>query len=406
MVDNISTYPIWEPTTRANPQALYAQMREEDPVHLAIGPQTGNRIWFLTRYEDCVTILKHPQVGKELFKSLPPEVSARYGEPMSPDNPWHVINHHLLNIDPPDHTRLRNLVHKAFTPRMVENLRPRIQQIADDLLDGMAGTTHADLIDSFALPLPITVIAEMLGVPVEDRDRFRKWTQVILFSVDYGENMASLMEFTMYMHEMIEARQKTPREDILSALVTAEDNGETLNREELLSMIFLLLVAGHETTVNLIANGTLALMQHPDQFAKLKADPDNLMKTAVEEMLRYNGPVEVTTTRWAFEDIAIGGKVITQGDIVLVSLLGANRDPEIFTDPDVFDITRTPNRHIAFGHGIHFCVGAPLARMEGAIAMNSLVRRLPNLELDTNVDQLEWNTGLLLHGMNALPVRY
>jgi cytochrome P450 len=192
---------------------------------------------------------------------------------------------------------------------------------------------------------------------------------------------------------------------MLSALVVAEEAGEKLDRQELLSMIFLLLVAGHETTVNLIGNGTLALLQHPDQLQKLKSSPA-LIRSAVEEMLRYNGPVDTTTLRWAFEDVAIDGKVIPKGDIVMPSLLAANRDPEIFENPNAFDITREPNHHIAFGNGIHYCVGAPLARLEGAIAINTLLRRLPQLELAVEVDTLEWGESLLIHGMKTLPVTF
>lgn len=199
MIEKTHEFPILSSATRANPQAVYAQIRTEDPVYKAIGPTTGNSIWFITRYDDCIEALKHQQIGKELFKHLSPDEYKRYGAPLSPDDPFMVINRHLLNIDPPDHTRLRTLVHKAFTPRMVENLRPRIQQIADDLLDEMQNTHESDLIDQFAFPLPITVIAEMLGVPGADRDRFREWTHALLYSADADRNIASLMEFTMYM---------------------------------------------------------------------------------------------------------------------------------------------------------------------------------------------------------------
>jgi len=212
-----------------------------------------------------------------------------------------------------------------------------------------------------------------------------------------------VMEFMMYMHNMIDERRETPRDDVLSALVNAEEAGDKLDRQELLSMIFLLLVAGHETTVNLIGNGTLALMQNPDQMQKLRANPQ-LIGSAVEEMLRYNGPVETPTTRWAFEDVVINGVTIPKGDLVMPSLLGANRDPAVFENPNTFDITRDPNRHIAFGSGIHFCLGAPLARMEGAIAINTLLGSVAHIELACPVDSLEWNDQLLLHGMKALPV--
>ncbi len=407
MLEQIDPDPIWKRSTRANPHPLYEELRRETPVYRTIGPVSGNTVWILTRYEDCVNALKDQRFGKELWKKLTPEQYAPFGTPPTPDDPFEVINYHLLNIDPPDHTRLRALVHKAFTPRMVENLRPRIQQIADDLLDAMADKGEADLIEDYAFPLPITVIAEMLGVPVEDRERFREWTKALLFGDDPDKAKTSVMEFMMYMHQKIDERQTAPRDDVLSALVNAEESGDTLNRQELLSMIFLLLVAGHETTVNLIGNGTLALLQNPDQLAKLQAEP-TLINNAVEEMLRYNGPVEVTTTRWSFEDVPVGDTVIPVGEVVLVSLLAANRDPAVFDDPHTFDITRdfTHKKHIAFGAGIHYCVGAPLARLEGALAINALVQRLPRLELAVPLEDLRWNETLLLHGMKTMPVRF
>ena len=272
------------------------------------------------------------------------------------------------------------------------------------LLDAAEGQHEFDLLEAYGFLVPITVIAELLGVPVADRERFRAWTKALLFGISQDDARVSVLEFAMYMHEMIEERQKNPKEDLISGLVAVEDAGDKLDRQELLSMIFLLLVAGHETTVNLIGNGTLALLQNRDQFDLLRSDP-TLIKSAVEEMLRYNGPVETPTPRWAFEDVQFGDQVIAQGDIVLPSLLGANRDPAYFADPNRFDIRRDPNKHIAFGNGIHYCLGAPLARLEGEIAIKTLVRRLPNLELNAPVESLTWNESILIHGMNALPVR-
>lgn len=395
---------IWAKETRANPQAVYARIREVDPVFQGTGPVTGRSFWFLTRYDDCVSFLRDQRFGKQIENHLPPEKVKVWRGDGDPDPVFEVIDRHMLNLDPPDHTRLRSLVHKAFTPRIIENLRPRIQQIADDLLDAMADKDEIDLIADYGFPLPITVIAELLGVPVEDRDKFRAWTQALLFEGNFESSRASAMEFGMYMNAMIDDRQQHPQEDLLTGLVHVEEAGDTLDRMELLSMIFLLLVAGHETTVNLIANGTLALIEHSDQMRKLRANP-GLMKPAIEEMLRYNGPVETTTWRHAFEDVEIGGKVIPQGDVVLAALLAANRDPAVFPNPDMFDITRDPNRHIAFGNGIHYCLGAPLARLEGAIAINTLLERLSQIELAVPVDKLEWNDSLLLHGMSAMPVQ-
>jgi cytochrome P450 len=394
-------YDIWNAKVRANPQALYAQMRAEAPIHGALGPITGRRFWFFTRYDDCVAVLKDQRFGKEITKHLTPEQLE--GQPIGGEG-FEAINRHLLELDPPDHTRLRALIHKAFTPRMIENLRGRIQEIADNLLDSIEGEREFDLLESYGFPLPITVIAELLGIPASDRDRFRAWTKALLFGLDEEQGRIAVLEFTMYMHAMIEERQERPKDDLISALVAAEESGDKLDRMELLSMIFLLLVAGHETTVNLIGNGTLALLQNPDQMGLLRDNP-TLIKSAIEEMLRYNGPVETPTLRWAFEDVRMGDTVIPQGDIVMPSLLAANRDPAHFPDPDRFDIRREPNKHIAFGNGIHYCLGAPLARLEGEIAMNTLLRRLPRLELNTRVDDLQWNESLLLHGMKGLPVR-
>ncbi|GAB4516480.1 MAG: cytochrome P450 [Anaerolineae bacterium] len=400
-------YPLWERSTRANTHVIYAQIRREDPVHRAIGPSSGNPIWFLTRYEDCTNFLKDQRFGKELWDALPREKTEKWGSPPPEDDPFAAVNYHLLELDPPDHTRLRALVHKAFTPRMVENLRPRIQQIADDLLGDIGPHGEIDLIERFAFPLPIIVIAEMLGIPPADRERFRDWTKTLLFGADVMQGQMAVMEFVGYMHDQIDQRIANPRDDLLTGLIQAEEDGNQLTRMELLSMIFLLLVAGHETTVNLIGNGTLALMRHPDQMRKLQANPE-LIRNAVEEMLRYDGPVETTTLRWAFEDVLMGDKVIEAGDMVLAALHAANRDPAVFDDPDTFDITRdfTHAKHIAFGNGIHYCLGAPLARLEGTIAINALLKHAPGLELNTELERLVWNKSMLLHGLESLPVRF
>jgi cytochrome P450 len=406
MTTDTRTYPILSKEARANPQALYDQMREHDPIYGAIGPMTGNTFWIFTRYEDAIAVLKDQRFVKDARKNLPPEHARKYIAPGDDGTSiWEAINRHMLNLDPPDHTRLRAIVHKAFTPKAVRDLEPRIQAIADDLLDKMAQKSESDLIDDFAYPLPITVIAEMLGIHPEKRDKFREWTRVLLFGASEEMGMAAIMEFVQYINELIEVRRERDTGDILSALVRVEEAGDKLDHMELLSMVFLLLVAGHETTVNLIANGTLALLQHPDQLEKLKNNPA-LIRSAVEEMLRWNGPVETPTWRVASEDVVVNGVTIPVGDVVLPSLLAANRDPSIFENPNTFDITRDPNPHIAFGHGIHYCVGAPLARMEGAIAMNALLARFPNLRLNTTVDKLEWNESLLIHGMKSLPVTY
>lgn len=402
----VNKYDIFGAGPRANPYPIYAQMTREDPVWLGIGPITGNRFWFITGYEESVAALKHPRMGKEFRKHVPPEVAARWG---NEDPMFDVANRHMLNMDPPDHTRLRALVHKAFTPRLVEDLRPRIQQVADALLDDvLAKGAHGeiDLISAYAFPLPIIVICELLGLPSADRDQVRDWSRRLLFENTLEDSGAAAMSFAAYLHEKIEQREANPGSDLISALVRSEVEGDTLDRAELIGMLFLLLVAGHETTVNLISNGMMALLNAPDQKALLTEHPE-LIRTAIEEMLRYNGPIEIATWRWAFEDVELGGQTIGQGDAVLVSLAAANRDPRVFPDPDRFDITRDPNRHIAFGNGIHYCVGAPLARLEAAIAIPTLLRRLPDLSMPPGTaESLEWNNSMLLHGVRALPLNY
>lgn len=404
MTTDVNIYPIMSREARSNPQAIYEEMRQNDPIWRGVGSHTGNGFWFFTRYEDVVNVLKDQRFVKNARKNLPESIVTRY-MPMEEDPVWTAINHHLLNLDAPDHTRLRSLVHKAFTPSRVRDLEPRIEEIAVELLDAMEGKTEGDLLDEFAFPLPITVIAEMIGVEKERRDDFRRWTQALLFGTSEEEGRIAVMELVQYTNSLIEERRETDTGDILSALVRLKEDGDSLSHMELISMVFLLLVAGHETTVNLIGNGMLALMQHPEQFKQLKNDR-SLMKTAVEEMLRYNGPVETTTWRYASEDIDVAGVTIPMGDVVLPSLLAANRDPDVFENPNTFDITRDPNPHIAFGHGIHYCLGAPLARMEGIIAINHLLDRIPDIQLNTDIDSLEWNASLLLHGMKSLPVKW
>ena len=398
-------YDLMTPAALADPHPIYAEIRKSHRVYRTFDPEMKVDVWLLTRYDDAVALLKDDRFTKDMNR-LRGGMDSDY---MLFNDAASAINKHMLMVDPPDHTRLRGLVHKAFTPRMIESLHPRIEQIAEEALDAVADKGEMDLINDFALPVPITVIAEMLGVPLADRAKFREWSNTIVFEGLKGTNpdkvaVASL-EFIMYFHEMFDARRAEPRDDLITGLVQVEEDGEKLDQQELISMVFLLLVAGHETTVNLIGNGTLALLQHPDQVEKLRNNPD-LIKTAIEEMLRYNGPVGSSTMRWALEDLELFGQPIKTGEMVLASLLAANRDPEQFENPDTFDITRTPNRHIAFGSGIHYCLGAPLARMEGAIAINALLRRLPDLQLAVPVDDIKWNESLLLHGMQALPVKF
>jgi len=387
-----------DPAFLADPYPTYHRLRTEDPVHLSpLG------FWVLTRYDDVVAVLRDARYGKE---AIPAFVAARFGSAIQP------MALSMLDRDPPDHTRLRSLVSKAFTPRVVEGLRPRVQQIVDGLLARVASARSMDLIEQFAYPLPVNVICEMLGVPVEDHAQFKDWgldvargLDAIMLPADSDvlrRAVAARHALTDYFRRLIAARRTTPRGDLLSALIAAEEAGDKLNENELLATCILLLIAGHETTVNLIGNGTLALLRHPEQLRRLREQPE-LIGSAVEELLRYDGPVQ-RTARIPSEDVKIGGKAIAKGEMVMPFVGAADRDPAQFPDPDRLDITRADNRHIAFGWGIHFCLGAPLARLEGQIAINTLVQRLPKLALATS--RPVYRQSLTLRGLETLPVSF
>lgn len=400
MDDRVNAYPIWSDAARRDPHALYARLRAEAPVYKGTGPVSGNTFWFFTRYEDCVALLKDQRFIKDADKIMTEAQRAFF----APSNPVEAaLNRHMLNLDPPDHTRLRSLVHKAFTPRMIENLQDRIEEISAELLDGIAqaGLREFDLIEQYSYPLPVIVIAELLGIPKDDQDSFRRWTKALLFG--QGDPAQAALEAVSYFNSIFSQRKADPRDDLISGLLAVEEAGDKLDHQELLSMIFLLLVAGHETTVNLITTGMLTLMQHPAQMERLTAEP-TLIRTAVEEILRYHGPVENTLSRWSAEDTDFKWQTIRRGDVVLASLMSANRDEAVFANADTFDITRDPNRHIAFGGGIHYCLGAPLARLEGTIAINALLRHLPGLRLAVPAESLKWNDQITLRGLQALPV--
>ena len=387
-----------DPEFIEDPYPTYHRLRSEDPVH-----QSPLGFWVLSRYEDVVAALRDPRLGKEAIASF---VAARFGAPVP------AMGLSMLDRDPPDHTRLRGLVSKAFTPRVVEGLRPDIQGIVDDLVARVEGRHAMDLIEEFAYPLPVVVICQMLGVPVEDRDRFKQWGLDIARGLDsillppdseVGRRSAAARQaLADYFRALIAERRAAPRGDMLSDLIAAEEAGDKLSTDELLATCILLLVAGHETTVNLIGNGTLALLRNPEQLARLRADP-GLIGSAVEELLRYDGPVQ-RTARIPSEDVTIAGRTIPKGEMVMPFIGAADRDPAQLPDPDRLDIGRADNRHIAFGWGIHFCLGAPLARLEGQIAIGTLVRRLPKLALAT--DRPQHRLSLTLRGLTSLPVSF
>ncbi len=393
---------LFSPDFKANPYPTYARLRSEAPIHRVALPD-GRGMWLGTRYNDVSAVLRDERFVKDWRNAMTPEQIA--GVPPIPEV-MKPLTRNMLDTDPPDHERLRALVSKAFTPRLIERMRPRVQEIADALLDAVRDKGEMDLIDDYAFPLPITVIAELLGVPAEDRDKFREWSDAAVSgdtTQEYVEKilLPHMQAFTDYLRAMFEEKRKNPKDDLISALVRAEEAGDKLSEDELLAMVFLLLIAGHETTVNLIGNGVLALLQHPDQLQKLREDP-SLIKPAIEELLRYDGPVETSTERFAREDVRIGETVIPRGEMVLVVIASADHDPERFPNPDELDITRADNKHVAFGKGIHFCLGAPLARAEGQIAINTLIARFPHLT--PTAGRIEWQRNHVFRGLQALPV--
>ena len=388
---------------RQNPYPIYHQFREADPVHWS--EMFG--FWVCTRYDDIVAILRHSQASANPrdWERFDDYVEALGGTGPAGD----MQSRWMLLKNPPDHTRLRKLVTKAFTPRVVENMRTHIQDIVHDLLDAGQAKGSFDIIQDLAFPLPVIVIAELIGVPTQDREYFKDWTTALARSLDpvitpeiVQTADKATEDLIAYFTTLVAERRDSPQADLLSGLIAAEEEGDKLDEDELLATAILLFAAGHETTMNLIGNGMLALFRNPDQMAKLQAEPA-LIKTAVEEFLRYDGSVQITA-RVALEDIEIGGKTIRKNQQALLLLGAANHDPAHFSDPDRLDITRQENPHLTFGHGIHHCLGAPLARVEAQIAINSMLHRMPDIQLSTA--ELEWRDMLTLRGLQALPVTF
>lgn len=387
------------------PYGLYARLRTEAPVQRLVRPD-GAVMWLVTRYTDVMAVLKDLRFKKDYRNALTPEQIERI--PSLPEMQAR-LDQHMLSSDPPSHTRLRKLVSKAFTPRLVAQMRPRVQALADALIDAVLPRGELDLIDDYAFPLPITVIAELLGVPAADREQFRAWSHAAVADRSNPDTLVELAgaleACTAYLHALFAERRRQPRSDLVTALVTAEEAGGRLSDQELMSTVFLLLVAGHETTVNLIGNGVLALLTNPAELARLRADPA-LIESAVEECLRYDAPVATSTARFAAEDVEIAGVTIPRGAWVVLALGSANRDGTHFVDPDHFDINRSPDDHAAFGQGIHHCLGASLARLEGQIAIGTILGRLPDLRLAVPVAELAWRPSLLMRGMIHCPLRF
>jgi cytochrome P450 len=390
---------------KANPYPFYAQLRAEAPVYqtLLLNKQP---VWLITRYDDVMMILKDNQ---RFVKNPRNAKSAEQIKKM----PWmppmlKPFTLNLLDQDWDDHARLRALVHKAFTPHLVEQMRRRVETLAGELLDTAQRKGHMDIIADYAVPIPLTVISEILGINATDQQKFYNWSKSLLSISSSGAlgfllSIPNIMAITRFLRGIFKERRANPQDDLLSALVQAEEAGDKLSEDELLAMVFVLLFAGYETTVNLIGSGTLALLENRDQLNLLRQRPE-LSKNAVEELLRYVSPVEQATERYAREDIKLHGVTIPKGDLVFAVLASANRDEQQFEHGDRLDITRENIRHTSFGQGVHYCMGAPLARLEGQIAIQMLVERLPNLRLNTAPETLRWRPTMNVRGLEALPV--
>ncbi len=398
------TVDITSAKFKANPFGFYAQLREQAPV-FSIKLPNKQPAWLITRYEDVLAALKDDRFAKDRRNAMSPE-QLKNGPWMPPM--FKALERNMLDLDNPDHARLRALVHKAFTPRLIEAMRNQIEQLAHELLERVQRQGSMDLIRDFALPLPLTMIARILGVPSEDSHKFHRWAKIIVSmgsKVNYLTLIPTLMQFMGYLKKLMRERRSRPQDDLITALIEAKEGSDALSEDEILAMIFLLLIAGHETTVNLIASGTLALLEHPEQLNTLRNNA-NLMGSAIEELLRFTCPVEMATERYARQDLSIAGTTIRRGELVHAVIAAANRDPQVFERPDELDISRQNNRHLAFGHGAHYCLGAPLARLEGQIALHVLLDRLPKLRLGVPAKELRWRSTFLLRGLEALPVSF
>jgi cytochrome P450 PksS len=390
------------PAFKANPHPTYARLRAAKPV-------ARTRIawrrpaWVVARYADVAALLRDGRFAKDPLRAR--------SEGRGSAAPWmppflQPLSRNMLDLDAPDHTRLRALVQKAFTPRLVEGLRPRIELLVDELISAAMRSGRGELVSQLALPLPLTIIAGLLGVPAADQPRFHRWSSRIVSATPDVRALAVLpaaWSLFRYLRRLFAERRAEPRDDLVSALVQAEEAGDRLSPDELLGMVFLLLAAGHETTVNLIGSGVLALIQHPGQAARLRDDAA-LAKTAVDELVRFTSPVEVATERYALEDLEIAGVTVRRGEMVLGLIGSANRDGEVFADADALDLGREPNRHLGFGIGAHYCLGAPLARLETQVAIPALLRRAPGLDLAVPENALRWRKHVFLRGLRALPV--
>jgi len=401
----MTTTTLYSPAFFADPYPTYHALRDHGPVY-----QDGHT-WFVTRHAHIKAVAHDPRLRKgPVTQALVAGLTPAVREAAAPFSD--SIARNMLRVDPPDHTRLRGLASKAFTPRTVETLRPRIERLVGELLDAVAPAGRMDAIRDFAYPLPAIVIMEMLGIPPEDRDTFKTWSddQMAFLGGRFpGDPLAparragdSTLVMNDYLRGLIAERRRAPRPDLISAMVAVEEQGDRLSEPELVATAALLLVAGHETTTNLIGNGLLALLRHPQELQRLRDEP-SILPLAVEELLRYDGPVQFVN-RIPFEEIEIGGVTIPAGDTVMLVIAAANRDPARFPDPDRLDLARRPNDHLGFGFDRHFCLGAHLARVETEIALGALLTRFPDLALAA--ETLAWQPNPLIRGLRALPIRF
>jgi cytochrome P450 len=390
---------IASPTFKANPFEFYARLRAAFPIQ-RVRLTNNQDAWLISRYDDALVMFKDDRLVKDKLNTRQPDDMTK--EPWLPGF-LKPLARNMLDVDVPDHTRLRSLVQKAFTPRLVEEIRGRVEELAESLILSLREKRSMDLIHAFALPIPTTVIAEMLGVPIADQHKFHRWSAAITSADPTGWRMVmaipQAVQFLRYIRKLVQTKRESPKDDLVSALVLAEEAGDKLNEDELVAMIFLLLVAGHETTVNLLGNGILALLQHSTELDLLRNHSD-LITSAVEELLRFNGPLDLSTERYAGQDFEIHGQLIRRGDLVYASIASANRDERQFPNADALQIQRTPNRHLAFGMGIHYCLGAPLARLEAQIAIPVLIKQIPTLRLAPQV--LRWRRSLNIRGVKRL----
>lgn len=405
---DVSRADLLSPEAVADPYPVLAALREQDPVHWS----EKYRSWFITRFDDVTAALRDTRFSSD---RITPYRRAKLDGPDADPGlraAFGVLEAWMVFKDPPDHTRLRKLLSRGFTPRAVSRIRPRIDELADELLDAAlsSGTGRADLVRDYAYPLTASVIAEMLGVPRQDQDNFKEWSDQIMGLVFGGMGDADrhatgargMAELTSYLADLVAKHERERADDLLSALIAARDEHDSLSHDEVIATGVLLLFAGHETTTNLIASGILALLRHPHQRARLDADP-SLLNGAIEEVLRFDGPAK-TVARVMSEDVEMHGRTLRRGQRVFLSPSAANRDPAIFDDPDTFDITRRQGRQLGFGVGLHYCLGAPLARLEASVAIPRALEKLPALRFDD--EQLHWAPVLLSRGMESFPVRF